>query len=62
MNEPRISICGVMEYPCTGVCGDWIREHEALWVHKDGSYAATGGRPYCPACAPNAATPVGSAA
>ena len=60
--EPRISICGVMEYPCSGACGDWIREHEAVWVHKDGTYAATGGRPFCPECAPSGATSVASAA
>ena len=62
MGEPRISICGVMEYPCMGECGDWIREHEAVWVHSDGTYGATGGRPFCPECAPSGVTSVPSAA
>lgn len=60
--EPRISICGVMEYPCTGVCGDWIREHEAVWVHTNGTITTTGGHPYCPACAPSGAASARDAA
>jgi len=54
--HPRISVCGVMEYPCAGECGDYIREHEAVWVRTDGSLSPTGGSPYCPQCAPAAAT------
>lgn len=46
----RISVCGVMEYACAGPCGDWIREHEALWLKEDGVVAVAGGRPFCPAC------------
>ncbi len=46
----RISVCGVVEYPCAGSCGDWIREHEAIWVLDSGKVAVTGGQPYCPAC------------
>jgi len=46
----RISVCGVVEYPCAGSCGDWIREHEAIWVMESGKVAVTGGNPYCPAC------------
>lgn len=52
--EPRISVCGVVEYPCNGECGDWIREHEAVWVMGDGSVRVSGGDPYCPSCAPSA--------
>lgn len=48
--EPRISVCGVVEYPCQGSCGDWIREHEAVWVHGDGHVGVAGGSPYCPGC------------
>lgn len=54
--EPRISVCGVMEYPCAGRCGDYIREHEAVWVRRDGALGVTGGLPYCPQCAPASAT------
>lgn len=46
----RISVCGVMEYACQGGCGDWIREHEAVWLKDDGVVAPAGGSPYCPAC------------
>ncbi len=51
MSYARISVCGVVEYPCAGTCGDWIREHEAIWVLDSGKVAVTGGQPYCPACA-----------
>src|SRR5690606_40395525 len=47
----RISVCGVVEYPCAGTCGDWIREHEAIWVLESGKVGVTGEQPYCPACA-----------
>jgi len=46
----RISVCGVMEYACQGSCGDYIREHEAVWLKDDGVVAVSGGRPYCPSC------------
>jgi hypothetical protein len=48
--QVRISVCGVVEYACQGPCGDWIREHEAVWLKQDGVVAVTGGRPFCPAC------------
>lgn len=51
MSYARISVCGVVEYPCAGPCGDWIREHEAVWVLDSGKIAVTGGQPYCPECA-----------
>ena len=47
----RISVCGVVEYPCHGTCNDYIREHEAIWIADDGRVNVTGGYPYCPACA-----------
>lgn len=52
MREARISVCGVVEYPCSGTCGDWIREHEAIWAREDGQLAVAGGDPYCPVCLP----------
>lgn len=53
MSEPaRISVCGVVEYPCSGACGDWIREHEAIWADGEGNIGVTGGSPYCPTCLP----------
>lgn len=48
----RISVCGVVEYPCTGGCGDWIREHEAIWADLQGHIAVIGGSAYCPTCLP----------
>lgn len=51
MNYARISVCGVVEYPCNGTCSDWIREHEAIWIAPSGKIAVTGGDPYCPTCA-----------
>jgi hypothetical protein len=47
----RISVCGVVEYPCNGTCSDYIREHEAIWIADSGKVAVTGGYPYCPSCA-----------
>lgn len=51
MSYARISVCGVVEYPCHGTCGDYIREHEAIWIDDTGKVDVTGGWPYCPACA-----------
>lgn len=51
MNYARISVCGVVEYPCNGTCSDYIREHEAIWIATTGKVAVTGGYPYCPTCA-----------
>lgn len=51
MSYARISVCGVVEYPCAGTCSDYIREHEAVWILESGKVAVTGGQPYCPACA-----------
>ncbi len=51
MSYARISVCGVVEYPCAGTCSDYIREHEAVWILDSGKVAVTGGLPYCPSCA-----------
>ena len=51
LSYARISVCGVVEYPCAGTCSDYIREHEAVWILESGKVAVTGGQPYCPACA-----------
>ena len=48
----RISVCGVVEYPCQGACGDWIREHEAIWASAEGEVGLAGGGAYCPTCLP----------
>ena len=51
MSDAGISVCGVVEYPCYGTCGDWVKEHDAIWIRSDGTVHVTGGRPFCPTCA-----------
>lgn len=58
----RISVCGVVEYRCNGGCGDWIREHEAIWADPDGRIAVSGGGAYCPTCLPPDRRKTGSSA
>lgn len=51
MNPARIALDGAVEYACCR-CGEWIREHLAIWATSNGVVGLREGLPHCPQCLP----------
>ncbi|HUG01127.1 MAG TPA: hypothetical protein VML95_04655 [Longimicrobiales bacterium] len=51
MNAAKIALDGAVEYSCCR-CGEWIREHLAIWATAAGVVGLREGLPHCPQCLP----------